>query len=381
MENSEIGKYFQEHGEQITETMIRKSFRDGVETEGKTTAYIRKMQEKGQAIRQIAERLKITPYMYDSDFSELYQAQTELIEECKRSLDEEFISDALKKDKKVNEINGVSSGFYQDSENSKRDCRKMYELFEHKQDEAMLHAINQYSLVTIHVRDANSLTKELERIKSRTAIEKIKDLFTGQSRAKKERGTEIERALGIITKRIESDKDKRDNPSMPQEELTPEQVVVNLHRARGIIETTLGSNSEGAERYSEMIEYIREHYQVDYKKVNEMLEADKGQLPQITGKGTRVVTERQKMDYYLEHQGYTGRTGLSVADKDKRNSTMQPLDPFKTWTMGKIESIRKRIPRIKEIGAMLRTGEDNDSKKQTRESQIRGTGDGFNIVR
>ena len=126
MENSEIGKYFQEHGEQITETMIRKSFRDGVETEGKTTAYIRKMQEKGQAIRQIAERLKITPYMYDSDFSELYQAQTELIEECKRSLDEEFISDALKKDKKVNEINGVSSGFYQDSENSKRDCRKMY---------------------------------------------------------------------------------------------------------------------------------------------------------------------------------------------------------------------------------------------------------------
>lgn len=381
MESSEIGKYFQEHSEQITETMIRKLFRDGVETEGKTTAYIRKMQEKGQAIRQIAERLKITPYMYDSDFSELYQAQTELTEECKRSLDEEIISDALKKDKKVNEINGASSEFYHDSESSKSDCRRMYELFEHKQDEAVLHAINQYSLVTIHVRDANSLTKELEQIKGRTAIEKIKDIFTGQSRTKRERGTEIERALGIITKRIESDKDKRDNPSMPQEELTPEQVVVNLHRARGIIETTLGSNSEGAERYSEMIEYIREHYQVDYKKVNEMINADKSQLPQIAGKGARV-TERQKMDYFLKHQGYTEETELSAGDKGKRNSLMQPLDPFKTWTIGKIESIRKRIPRIKEIGIMLRTGEDNDNnKKQTKESQIRGTGDGFNIVR
>ena len=380
MESSEIGKYFQEHGEQITEMMIRKSFRDGVATEGKTTAYIRKMQEKGQAIRQIAERLRITPYMYYSDFGELDQAQTELTEECKRSLDDEIVSDALKNGKKVNDINGVSSEFYQDSESSKSDYRKMYELFTHKQDEALLHAINQYSLVTIHVRDANSLTEELDQIKGRTAIEKIKDIFTGQSRTKRERATEIERALAIITKRIESDKDKRDNPSMPQEELTPEQVVVNLHRARSIIETTLGSNSEGAERYSEMIEYIREHYQVDYKKVNEMIDANKSQLLQVAGKGARL-TERQKMDYFLQHQGYTEDTELSVGDKGKRNSAMQPLDPFKTWTMGKIESIRKRIPKIKEIGIMLRTGEDNDSKKQTRESQIRGTGDGFNIVR
>lgn len=380
MENNKIENYFQEHNDQITETMIMKSFRDGVATEEKTIAYIRKMQEKGQTIRQIAERLKITPYMYDSDFSELYQVQTELIEECKRSLDEEIICDVLKKDKKENEINEVSAEFYRDSEDSKMDCRRMYELFEHKQDEAMLHAINQYSLVTIHVRDANSLTKELEQIKGRSAIEKIRDIFIGQSRTKRERGTEIERALNIITKRIESDKDKRDNPSMPQEELTPEQVVVNLHRARGIIETTLGSNSEGAEKYNEMIEYIREHYQVDYKKVNEMIETDKSQLPQIAGKGAKV-TERQKMDYFLKYQGYTEETELSTGDKGKRNSAMQPLDPFKTWTIGKIESIRRRIPKIKEIGSMLRIGKKNDINKPNREGQLKGTGEGFNIVR
>ena len=380
MEGSKIGQYFQETSEKITETMIKKYFQDGIVTEGKTTAYIRKMQEKGQTIRRIAERLRITPYMYYSDFSELDQAQTELTEECKRSLEEGIVNDALKKGKKVNDINGVSSEFYHDSESSKAEYRKMYELFTHKQDEALLHAINQYSLVTIHVRDANSLTKELEQIKGRTAIEKIKDIFTGQSKAKRERATEIERALGIITKKIESDKDKRDNPRMPQEKLTPEQVVVNLHSARSIIETTLGSNSEGAERYSEMIEYIREHYQVDYKKVNEMIESNKSQLPQIAGKGARV-TERQKMDYFLKHQGYTEETELSTIDKGKRNSAMQPLDPFKTWTIGKIESIRRRIPKIKEIGVMLRTGEGGDSKSKTMKSEIRGTGDGFNIVR
>lgn len=377
MESSEIGKYFQEHSEQITETMIIKSFRDGVETEGKTTAYIRKMQEKGQNVRQIAEKFKITPYMYYSDFSELDKAQTELTEECKRSLDEGIVSDAVKKGKKVN---GISSEFYQDSESSKSDCRRMYELFEHKQDEAVLHAINQYSLVTIHVRDANSLTKELEQIKGRTAIEKIKDIFTGQSRMKRERATEIERALTIITKRIESDKDRRDNPSMPQEQITPEPVVVNLYRARSIIETTLGSNSEGAKRYSEMIEYVRGHYQVDYKKVNEMINADKSQLPQVAGNGAKP-TERQKMDYFLKHQGYTEEAELSAEGKDKKNSAMQPLDPFKTWTIGKIESIRGRIPRIKEIETILGAKEGDKAVEPKTKEEIKGMGEGFNIVR
>lgn len=375
MEDNEIMKYFEGYSEQI----IRKSFQDGVAAEEKTTAYTRKMQEKGQAILQIAKRLRVTPYMYYSDFNELDQAQTELTEECKRSLDEGIVRDALKKSEKVNDIEKVSSEFYQASEGSKSDYRKMYELFTHKQDEALLHAMNQYSLVTIHARDANSLNKELEQIKGRTALEKIKDIFTGQFRTKRERATEIERALGIITKRIESDKDKRDNPRMPQEKLTPEQVVVNLHRARSIIETSLGSNLGGVERYNEMIEYIHEHYKVDYYKVNEMINADKSQLPQVVEKGARI-TERQKMDYFLKHQGYTEATELS-GDKDKRNSAMQPLDPFKTWTIGKIASIRRRIPKVKEIGTMLRTGEGGDTKSKTKESEFIGMGEGFNIVR
>lgn len=224
------------------------------------------------------------------------------------------------------------------------------------------------------------MTKELEQIKGRTAIEKIKDIFTGQSRMKRERATEIERALTIITKRIESDKDRRDNPSMPQEQITPEPVVVNLYRARSIIETTLGSNSEGAKRYSEMIEYVRGHYQVDYKKVNEMINADKSQLPQVAGNGAKP-TERQKMDYFLKHQGYTEEAELSAEGKDKKNSAMQLLDPFKTWTIGKIESIRRRIPRIKEIGTILGAKEGDKEVEPKTKEEIKGMGEGFNIVR
>lgn len=380
MGNSELSKYYEEHSEQITKMSTKKSFRDGVEAEEKAIAYIKKMQEKGQNIQEIAKKFKITPYMYYNDFRALNQTQTELTKECEKNFNEKIVSDALKKDEKVNNVDEIATKFYSESQKSKSDYNTMCELFTQKQDEAILHAINQQSLADIHLKDANILNKELEQIKGRTSIEKIKDVFKGQSKVKKERAAEIERALDIINKRIESDKDIRNNPLMPKGKLAPEQVVVNLDKARSIAETA--NNFASVQKYNEMIEHIRMNYSVDYKKVNEMINVDKNQLPQIAGKNVKI-TEKQKMDYFLHHQGYTEGSELSG---DKSNSGVQPLDPFKTWNISKIKSIEKRIPNIKEIGKMLQTGKSIESKEQVNEQTqkpfIKGAGgDGFSIVR
>lgn len=83
-------------------------------------------------------------------------------------------------------------------------------------------------------------------------MDRIIDTVTGQSRRKKDRAVEIENALGIITERINKDKEEVENPSMPTEEVTPEQVMANLYKARLILEKKRGNNQQ----YAEMINYI-----------------------------------------------------------------------------------------------------------------------------
>lgn len=246
-----IGSYFHEHGEEVRKMLIRKSFSDGVKAEEKATVCTGNMQVYGKNISQIVEKLGIRTYIYYNDFGELDKAQSELVENCTENFDEKVVRESITKEN-LDAIDNGAHGFYQDSDSSLRDYRRMYDLYIHKQDNALLYALNQKALLTIHVRDFNNLSSELQQIKSRTVMDRIIDTVTGQSRRKKDRAMEIENALGIITERINKDKEEVENPSMPTEEVTPEQVMANLYKARLILETKRGNNQQ----YAEMINYI-----------------------------------------------------------------------------------------------------------------------------
>ena len=378
--NEEIGNYFKEHSNEITEMMIRKSFKDGINNEEKTSAYIQKMQQKGQAIKQKAEDFGVKTYEYESNFDELVQTQTSLTNECNKNFGENDLKKMIKNEQNLDNLNIAAHQFYQDSVDSCKDYNKMYEQYTHKQDDALLQALNVQALLTLHTTDYKNLKMEADKIQNRKSIDKIKDLLSGQSKVKKERSIEINKALKIIKDRIEIDKKEHEDPSLPNAKTKPEQVMANLYKARKAIEISRGSDFEHTDRFSQMIDYVKENYNVNFRQVNELIYVGENQLPQVIGKDVKI-SEQQKMKYFMEHQGYIDKDGIAIVDKNKKSSTLQPIDTIKTWAIEKIETIKNRVSKVKEVGDMLRNGKDINKETPNKENQLKGMGKGFNIVR
>lgn len=364
MSDKTVEQYFKEMDPtKLNQLLIRKTFEEGITNESKSADYIKKAQNYGEFCKKNMQKLGISTYSYYSNFDKTYKMQKDLFEISRDGFNDNTVQNALKETHKISQINVSSTNFSKSAESSKNDSKKMYLDYMRSQKNAILCGINNDALLTISQNDINELNNELLKINSRSGITKFLDFFKGQSKVIKERAVQIERAKKIIEQKIDELKQEKENPSIPTEQFTPEQVIVNLVKARAIFSSDLEN------KYNTILDFVKSDFEVNYATVNELCKNDKNNLPQVKNNNVKI-SESEKMNWYLSSKGYL---------EEKTTLQVEPVDPFKLWNEQKQNSIKIETDQVHKMIKNLEDSSDDIVKANN--PNLKGVGKGFNIVR
>lgn len=169
----------------------------------------------------------------------------------------------------------------------------LYQNYNDKQNNAILSAIHQKILLYKSGVDFNNLEKQLNEIRGRSTLDKVKDFFKGKSKYKKEMAKQIPTALLKIARK------KNELKKMPLhfEDINPQMIYDEVKQMKD----TLGEDK--TDEFNTMHNFILNHFEINEDVKAEQKQNNSELLP-VVQKKHKKMSASEEMESFLKNNGY-----------------------------------------------------------------------------
>ena len=233
--------------------------------------------------------------------------------------------------------------------------------FRVRQDNAFLSAIHNKLLLKKSNKHKDDLVKELTEITNRSTLDRVKDFFKGNGSVKKQRAEEIKRALPLISKKETELAEIMKKPILGRN-VNPQAVYNELKQIKDQLEE---------KEYRQIKSYIISNFSVEDEEQSfeeSIALFDDG----------KKMSEKEKMDIFLNSNGYENDEQFS---KPNVIQNMYSVDELSQTAIDFIQKNKRAIESAEHFKDVLKINDEHKKQNETQKNEIKGLGEGFNIVR